>query len=369
MGAMGTMGSMGGQGLPGATGPAGPTGPVGPIDYSRVIMNGTIAQQASFHISGMGVIGGAAQVTGGTNPFNLTDHWTSSPDGVTDVAEIANDTATYQTLMIAGNRSGGIAGSGPNGIDRRVSIWDRLEVNGTLQVNEASGTTAYLGATGCGSGTFAGLGLHGAMSACTNYSVLGDATDLYLNRPGGAIHFRTNNAEQMTIASNGAVSIQGALTVNASNASACGLIIDDDTCLKDDQNGSLNVHTANGAAWAGVNALAFNAQSSIALKKDVTPLGARDYARMLDALDALPLYTYRYNEEAPSRALHTGLIAEHTPPALTAPSGKAIDLYAFASLEAGATKALYDRTLKLERENAELKARLARVERLLEARQ
>ncbi len=39
-------------------------------------------------------------------------------------AEIRNDTDKYQTLMLMGNRSAGLG--------RRVSVWDRLEVNGAL---------------------------------------------------------------------------------------------------------------------------------------------------------------------------------------------------------------------------------------------
>ena len=63
----------------------------------------------------------------GTNPLNFTSRWTGSPDRVTNVAEISNDTANYKTLMIIGNKSAG-------GV-RRVSVWDRLEVNGDLKTN------------------------------------------------------------------------------------------------------------------------------------------------------------------------------------------------------------------------------------------
>ncbi len=132
MGAMGDPGSPGPQGLPGATGPEGASGPTGAmgapgqagppgvVDYTKVIANGTAPQAASFNVTGTGFVGGAAQVAGATNPLNFTDHWTSSTDAVTNVAEISNDTSSYQTLMIIGNRSGGVAGSGPSNIDRRV---------------------------------------------------------------------------------------------------------------------------------------------------------------------------------------------------------------------------------------------------------
>lgn len=65
----------------------------------------------------------------GSNPINFTSGWTASPDAVTNVAEISNDVGGFKTLMIVGNRSGGLG--------RRVSVWDRFEVNGTF-VNASS---------------------------------------------------------------------------------------------------------------------------------------------------------------------------------------------------------------------------------------
>jgi Chaperone of endosialidase len=53
----------------------------------------------------------------------VSSGWTGFPDAVTNQAEISNDTGTYKTLMIVGNRSAGVG--------RRVSVWDRLEVNGS----------------------------------------------------------------------------------------------------------------------------------------------------------------------------------------------------------------------------------------------
>src|SRR5215217_5442745 len=74
-------------------------------------------------------VNGGMDVTGnveflsGTNPIRVSSGWTGFPDAVTNQAEISNDTGTYKTLMIVGNRSAGVG--------RRVSIWDRLEVNGS----------------------------------------------------------------------------------------------------------------------------------------------------------------------------------------------------------------------------------------------
>ena len=69
---------------------------------------------------------GQLQILADSNPIHFTAGWNGFPDVTTNRAEISNDTGTYRTLMIVGNRSAGIG--------RRVSIWDRLEVNGPLLV-------------------------------------------------------------------------------------------------------------------------------------------------------------------------------------------------------------------------------------------
>jgi hypothetical protein len=74
-------------------------------------------------------VNGGMDVTGNveflsaSNPIRVSSGWTGFPDAVTNQAEISNDTGTYKTLMIVGNRSAGVG--------RRVSVWDRLEVNGS----------------------------------------------------------------------------------------------------------------------------------------------------------------------------------------------------------------------------------------------
>jgi hypothetical protein len=71
-----------------------------------------------------------------SNPIRFSAGWTGFPDGIANGAEISNDIGTYKTLMIVGNRSAGVG--------RRVSVWDRLEVNGLLSIsgNVGIGTTA-----------------------------------------------------------------------------------------------------------------------------------------------------------------------------------------------------------------------------------
>jgi hypothetical protein len=76
--------------------------------------------------SGNTSIRGQTNILTGSNPILFSSSWTGFPDNKTNGAEICNDTGNYKTLMIVGNKSqGGV---------RRVSVWDSLEVNGTLKV-------------------------------------------------------------------------------------------------------------------------------------------------------------------------------------------------------------------------------------------
>jgi len=68
---------------------------------------------------------GSLRILSNTNPLRFTSTWSDFPAGATDRAEICNDTNSFRTLMIVGNRS-------DNAAVRRVSVWDQLEVNGRL---------------------------------------------------------------------------------------------------------------------------------------------------------------------------------------------------------------------------------------------
>src|SRR5262245_7559204 len=87
------------------------------------------------HAQNLRVFGGAT-LLGGTHPVLFEPDWTGARDQAANrltTAAIANDTNAFKTLMIVGNESAGMG--------RRVSVWDRLEVNGFLQTNGASNFT------------------------------------------------------------------------------------------------------------------------------------------------------------------------------------------------------------------------------------
>jgi hypothetical protein len=95
--------------------------------------NGLVVGGNQLAVAGGNVeIGGNVSMLAGSNPLNFTSGWTESPDRVTNVAEICNDVGRFKTLMIVGNRSD--ARPDRPGFQRRVSVWDRLEVNGDLIV-------------------------------------------------------------------------------------------------------------------------------------------------------------------------------------------------------------------------------------------
>jgi len=83
----------------------------------------TISPDASLDVRGYAYLGSNSNgFNVGDKRIKFTDVWTGFPD-VSYGSEISNDTGGYKTLMIIGNRSAGLG--------RRVSVWDRFEVNGT----------------------------------------------------------------------------------------------------------------------------------------------------------------------------------------------------------------------------------------------
>lgn len=70
--------------------------------------------------------GGSVTAGGNSNPLLLGSNWTGSTDPGPNRAEIANDTGTYKSLMVVGNRSAGDA--------RKVGVWDDLSVARDLNV-------------------------------------------------------------------------------------------------------------------------------------------------------------------------------------------------------------------------------------------
>lgn len=62
-----------------------------------------------------------------TNDIKFTNKWSDYPNTATNRSEISNDVGRYKALMIVGNKSAGK--------ERRVQMYDRVDVYGNLLVN------------------------------------------------------------------------------------------------------------------------------------------------------------------------------------------------------------------------------------------
>lgn len=166
-----------------------------------------------------------------------------------------------------------------------------------LDVIGGGGLNILLGDPGCG--TFAAIGFQNqALSGCTNYALLGDASGgTYINASGSAkiIHFRINNNEVMDIQPSGSVGIgtgspQASLDVNASSGPAgyFGGTGDDQVTLT-----VINQAPPADTAWAlvagGVNSCAVNQNGDLfcnGSKSAVVPVDGGAHKVALYAVEA-----------------------------------------------------------------------------------
>jgi hypothetical protein len=93
-----------------------------------MIIDGALQVGAGLAVTG--AIGATTTIT--ANNLWLTSAWSAHADATQ--SEISNDVTNYKTLMIIGNTSAG-------GV-RSVSIWDKLTINGTLQIGDGTGALA-----------------------------------------------------------------------------------------------------------------------------------------------------------------------------------------------------------------------------------
>ena len=124
--------------------------------------------------------------------------------------QLSNTSAGGQTWNILSAGGANSEGAGNLGITNLNggSIFLEGPVNASGNVTVASAAPTVIGNTGCG-GIYGGIGFGAnSLSGCANYSLLGDTTNTYLNRPtSGQIVFRENNATEMVLASGGNVGI------------------------------------------------------------------------------------------------------------------------------------------------------------------
>ncbi|HNB44621.1 MAG TPA: hypothetical protein PLL72_10520 [Burkholderiaceae bacterium] len=98
-------------------------------DHGRTYLNSPIGLHFRIsNVDSMTIDTAHTVVNWAGNPLRFSTNWTGFPDDSFNRAEICNDTGVHKTLMLVGNRSSGT---------RKVSVWDRLEVNGPLITQQA----------------------------------------------------------------------------------------------------------------------------------------------------------------------------------------------------------------------------------------
>jgi hypothetical protein len=116
------------------------------------------------------------------NKLRISNNWTGFPDKETDQSEISNDTNAFKKLMIVGNKSAGG--------ERKVGIWDTLDVNGTLNVKGQTNVNGPLYIKG-------GKSVHNPHNWQTHFPWTGDNKN-YI-RGDTEISGNTNNIGDMNI--------------------------------------------------------------------------------------------------------------------------------------------------------------------------
>jgi hypothetical protein len=259
--------------------------------------------------------------------------------------------------------------------------------NGTFSVVGSTGQRSVIaGVTGCTpAATYAGLSVQGALSGCTNYSMLGDGSTLFLNRPtGGAMRFRMNNTDQMILDSAG--NLQALSSTNPVNFTAAwGGSPDPATNVSEISNDTNSYKTLmivgnrSGGVLATGGGIArrvsvwdrlevngnlavtgtISQASTETVKKDIRAFSKSDYDHVMEQLEKTDVYHYRYRAEVPGDRGHVGVIAERSPAEIIDPSGKAVNMLDYSGFLLATVKGQQAEIKQLKKELQEIKRSLA----------
>jgi hypothetical protein len=175
------------------------------IDASGNVGVGTTAPATGNKLD----VAGNLRILTGSNPVQFTSAHSGFSNTATNQAENSNDTGTIKSLMIVGNRAGGLTGPG---LGRRVSVYDTLEVNGTLRM-AVQGDILFKGGTDANHG----IGWYGGAKGDRESYVLGFANTL-VDGPvvygfGGGAVGSTQGGQRIALSWNSAgdVTLRGSL--------------------------------------------------------------------------------------------------------------------------------------------------------------
>src|SRR5581483_2516797 len=94
----------------------------------------------------------------------------------------------------------------------RVNSTEVFRVDSAGTKSTISGQTFVTGLVGCSTG-FLGVAISSSSLNCTNYALVSNGIDTFLNRPtGGRLALREGNNDELSIDSGGTVHVPGTLT-------------------------------------------------------------------------------------------------------------------------------------------------------------
>ncbi len=259
-------------------------------------------------------VAGNLRILTGSNPIRFTSAWSGFPDPVNNQAEISNDTGTYKTLMIIGNKSAGMG--------RRVSVWDRLEVNGTLQITASLGigtqspTHMFHVVAPDAVGLFESSG-GAAYLRLSNNEGLNNRVEI-TNRGGGRLSLWTAGfGDAFNILRDGRVGVRTAspqvalhtvgnrIRVDSGNGRTLDMRADGGALDLESNGADLYINNNN----VPVRIRNQQSVSSRELKENITDLSIREAKEALE--DLVPVsFTWKDDEE---KTRHVGFIAEDAP--------------------------------------------------------
>ncbi|MEF2967747.1 tail fiber domain-containing protein [Paenibacillus sp. M1] len=288
-------------------------------------------------------VAGGVRILTDKNPIRFTSSWRGFPDSVKNEAEISNDTTNYKALMIVGNSSG-LQG-------RKVAIWDRLDVNGFLQVygNAAISGDLTIGGTIKAAvlnfdGQFSKLDVANYFTAtvrcadfCIGYSGRRGGPGRALVDSGSTLVLNYGN-DWANAAVHSSLHVSGAIVPSAGSGNN-GIIFPSDpgggwgdsawikyyptsgeNCVLDigvsnDSGDRINLH-ASGGVYAYGNWYYY---SSREYKDDIADVSIKEAKQLLDSLNPV---SFHYKGSNKNRTM--GFIAEEVPGQVADPHGQAV---------------------------------------------
>ncbi|WP_427124765.1 phage tail spike protein [Priestia megaterium] len=150
------------------------------------------------------------------------------------------------------------------------------------------------------------------------------------------------------------------------------IIFKTDVCRVKVDNGTARVDfkNANDSAYIPIYASNITYNSVRERKKDIEPFAGTEYPdgtikTALQQINDTPIRTYRFVEELENERKHVGLILDESPVDVIDIRGEGIDAYAMGTYSWSAIQELSKENRELRSKNADLEARLAKLEQLI----